>query len=125
MDRRSFLQLLGVGAASAAAPKLIFDMGANLWRYGNQIERIQVEAFDFCQQIGVAATLRNGKRFAVRLTPPLRIVGETHELITAAAIVHLGVYHEYIKRALIGREFDAHRMCEVVSNPTKYPLPQP
>lgn len=29
MNRRKFLEMLGVGAAMAAAPKLIFDMGKN------------------------------------------------------------------------------------------------
>lgn len=32
MDRRNFLRMLGLGAATVAAPKFIFDMGANLWR---------------------------------------------------------------------------------------------
>lgn len=33
MNRRQFLQALGIGGAAIAAPKLIFDMGANLWKY--------------------------------------------------------------------------------------------
>lgn len=32
MNRRAFLTALGLTTAAAAAPKFIFDMGANLWR---------------------------------------------------------------------------------------------
>lgn len=37
MDRRAFLQRLGLVAAAAATPKFIFDMGANLYRYETYI----------------------------------------------------------------------------------------
>jgi len=33
MNRRRFLHLLGIGAVSVAAPKLIFDMGKNSHLY--------------------------------------------------------------------------------------------
>lgn len=32
MNRRQFLEMLGLGAATLAAPKFIFDVGANLWK---------------------------------------------------------------------------------------------
>jgi hypothetical protein len=34
LSRRGFLKLLGSGLVVAAAPKIIVDMGANLWRPG-------------------------------------------------------------------------------------------
>lgn len=37
MNRREFLRFLGVGAVSAAAPKFIFDMGANLYKQRSEI----------------------------------------------------------------------------------------
>lgn len=37
MDRRNFLRMLGATAVVAAAPKFIFDMGANLYRRESQI----------------------------------------------------------------------------------------
>lgn len=38
MNRRHFLKLLSASAASIAAPKLIFDMGANLYKYDRERE---------------------------------------------------------------------------------------
>lgn len=41
MNRREFLHLMGIGTVSVAAPKIIFDMGANLYKYDR--ERAVVE----------------------------------------------------------------------------------
>lgn len=41
MDRRHFLKLLGIGAVTAATPKIIFDMGKNLHLYEPQIHTVQ------------------------------------------------------------------------------------
>ena len=38
MNRREFLKLMGITAAGMAAPKLIFDMGANLYKYDKERE---------------------------------------------------------------------------------------
>jgi len=38
MNRRQFLKLLSIGAASVAAPKFIFDTGANLYKYDRERE---------------------------------------------------------------------------------------
>ncbi len=38
MNRRHFLKLLSASAASVAAPRLIFDMGANLYKYDRERE---------------------------------------------------------------------------------------
>lgn len=38
MNRREFMHLLGIGAVSVAAPKLIFDMGKNSRIYAPKFE---------------------------------------------------------------------------------------
>lgn len=45
MNRRDFLKMLGVGLPALAAPKFIFDMGANLWRRDPQVLYFENVAF--------------------------------------------------------------------------------
>ena len=48
MDRRNFLHMLGLAGVTLAAPKFIFDMGANLYRASGDIigQKCTLTTFD-------------------------------------------------------------------------------
>jgi hypothetical protein len=46
MNRREFLELLGIGAVSVAAPKFIFDMGKNSRIYTPKYEAYKLYKID-------------------------------------------------------------------------------
>lgn len=70
--RRDFLVMLGFSVTAAAAPKFIFDMGANLYRPSHEI---MYQAWDWGDQHGMAMIFNfRGERYAhaVRIHTPDR-----------------------------------------------------
>lgn len=75
MDRREFLELIGMAAAVAMAPKAALAASPDAWRDAWTDIRWHVKRFDFGNQVGVALELVNPKtgvmtRQAARFSVP-------------------------------------------------------